>query len=149
MTLHVGLATTLPPAPTGPAEFVAGVLPELARAARITCFVDDPGLVEPALRHRFDIRALDERGDPDVDIVVYHIANNLAQLASHQADVSIAADTAAYSAVACPLASGERTMDVLYVILPPRLGSVEWMAQPRAESQRVAANPPWTTPIGL
>src|SRR5437588_10288166 len=85
MTLHVGLATTLPPAPTGPAEFVAGVLPELARAARITCFVDDPGLVEPALRHRFDIRALDERGDPDVDIVVDHIANNLAQLAIYHA----------------------------------------------------------------
>jgi serine phosphatase RsbU (regulator of sigma subunit) len=56
------------------------------------------------------------------------VANNMAQLASHQADVSIAGDTAAYSAVACPLASGERTMDVLYVILPPRLGSVEWMA---------------------
>jgi serine phosphatase RsbU (regulator of sigma subunit) len=55
------------------------------------------------------------------------VANNLAQLAHHQADVSIAADTAAYSAVACPLASGERTMDLLYVILPPRLGSVEWM----------------------
>ncbi|HEY2667929.1 MAG TPA: glycosyltransferase [Actinomycetota bacterium] len=85
MTLHVGLATTLPPAPTGPAEFVAGVLPELARAARITCFVDDPGLVEPALRHRFDIRALDARTDPDIDVVVYHIANNLAQLAIYQA----------------------------------------------------------------
>ena len=55
------------------------------------------------------------------------VANNLAQLAHHQADVSIAADTAAYSAVACPLANTERTMDLLYVILPPRLGSVEWM----------------------
>lgn len=56
------------------------------------------------------------------------VANNLAQLAHHQADVSIAADTAAYSAVACPLSTGEHTMDLLYVILPPRLGSVEWMA---------------------
>jgi serine phosphatase RsbU (regulator of sigma subunit) len=55
------------------------------------------------------------------------VANNLAQLAHHQADVSIAADTAAYSAVACPLTSGERSMDLLYVILPPRLGSVEWL----------------------
>jgi hypothetical protein len=71
------------------------------------------------------------------------VANNLAQLASHQADVSIAADTAAFSAVACPLgptssSSGSsqkdrgnmgdgRTLDVLYVILPPRLGSVEWL----------------------
>ena len=56
------------------------------------------------------------------------VANNMAQLASHQADVSIAGDTAAYSAVACPLATGDGTMDLLYVILPPRLGSVEWMA---------------------
>jgi hypothetical protein len=71
------------------------------------------------------------------------VANNLAQLASHQADVSIAADTAAFSAVACPLgptssSSGSskldrgnmgpnRTLDVFYVILPPRLGSVEWL----------------------
>lgn len=55
------------------------------------------------------------------------VANNLAQFDHHQADVSIAADTAAYSAVACPLASTDRTMDLLYVILPPRLGSVEWM----------------------
>ena len=56
------------------------------------------------------------------------VANNLAQLAHHQADVSIAADTAAYSAVACPLSSDGGTMDLLYVVLPPRLGSVEWMA---------------------
>lgn len=55
------------------------------------------------------------------------VANNLAQLSHHQADLSIAADTAAYSAVACPLGSGAETMDLLYVILPPRLGSVEWM----------------------
>lgn len=55
------------------------------------------------------------------------VANNLAQLAHHQADVSIAADTAAYSAVACPVGTTDRSMDVLYVILPPRLGSVEWL----------------------
>lgn len=55
------------------------------------------------------------------------VANNLAQFDHHQADVSIAADVTGYSAVACPLASTDRTMDVLYVILPPRLGSVEWM----------------------
>ena len=55
------------------------------------------------------------------------VANNVAQLSSHQTDVSIAADTAAYSAVACPLTSTGMSMDLLYVILPPRLGSVEWM----------------------
>ncbi len=85
MSLHVGLATTLPPAPTGPAEFVAQALPELARTARISCFVEDPDLVEPALRKRYTIRPLDERNDPDVDVIVYHIANNLAQLAIYHA----------------------------------------------------------------
>jgi glycosyltransferase involved in cell wall biosynthesis len=85
LSLHVGLATTLPPAPTGPSEFVAGALPELARAARISCFVDDPGLVDPALRQRFTIRPLRERTDPDVDVVVYHIANNLAQISVYHA----------------------------------------------------------------
>lgn len=85
MSLHVGLATTLPPAPTGPSEFVAGALRELARAARITCFVEDPDLVDPILRERCAIRPLDERGDPDVDVVVYHIANNLAQISIYHA----------------------------------------------------------------
>ncbi|HZN64306.1 MAG TPA: SpoIIE family protein phosphatase [Tepidisphaeraceae bacterium] len=61
------------------------------------------------------------------------VANNVAHFSHHQADVSIAADTAAFSAVACPLAShpggngSHGAMDILYVILPPRLGSVEWM----------------------
>lgn len=85
MSLHVGLATTLPPAPTGPAEFVAGALPQLAEAARISCFVDDPARVEPTLAERFRIRPLAERADPDIDVVVYHIANNLAQLPVYHA----------------------------------------------------------------
>lgn len=83
---HVGLATTLPPAPTGPAEFVAGALPDLARAARITCFVSNPGEVDPALAQRFAIRSLRERADdPSVDLLVYHIANNLPQAAVYDA----------------------------------------------------------------
>lgn len=79
MTFHIGLATTLSPAATGPAEFVAGVLPELARTARISCFVEDPGGVDPGLRERFSIRPLADRFDPSVDLLVYHIANNLTQ----------------------------------------------------------------------
>ncbi|HLH27688.1 MAG TPA: hypothetical protein VKW77_02155, partial [Acidimicrobiales bacterium] len=83
--LHIGLATTLPPAPTGPAEFVAGALPELARACTITCFVDDPGGVDPALRRQFPVRPLTERDDPAIDLIVYHIANNLHQIAIYDA----------------------------------------------------------------
>lgn len=79
MTFHLGLATTLSPAATGPAEFVAGVLPEMARAARISCFVQHPDEVDPALRERFVVRPLGERDDPSVDLLVYHIANNLTQ----------------------------------------------------------------------
>lgn len=82
---HVGLATTLPPAPTGPAEFVAGALPALAAAARITCFVSDPAAVEPAIAQRFALRPLAERDDPSVDLLVYHIANNLHQVAIYDA----------------------------------------------------------------
>lgn len=83
---HIGLATTLPPAPTGPAEFVAGALQDLAREAHITCFVSDPAGVEPALAQRFAIRSLSERADdPSVDLLVYHIANNLPQAAVYDA----------------------------------------------------------------
>ena len=85
MSFHLGLATTLSPAATGPAEFVAGVLPEMARATRITCFVENPRAVDPALRERFVIRPLAERADPEVDLLVYHIANNLAQAAVYDA----------------------------------------------------------------
>jgi glycosyltransferase involved in cell wall biosynthesis len=84
--VHLGLAATLPPAPTGPAEFVAGALPELARACTVTCFVTDPAGVDPALRERFTIRPLAERDDPSIDLVLYHIANNL-----HQVDIYDAA----------------------------------------------------------
>jgi glycosyltransferase involved in cell wall biosynthesis len=83
--LHLGLATTLPPAPTGPAEFVAGALPELARATTITCFVENPAAVDPWLRERFAVRALAERNDPAIDLLVYHIANNLHQVAIYDA----------------------------------------------------------------
>ena len=83
--LHIGLATTLPPSPTGPAEFVAGALPELARACAITCFVDGPEAVDPWLRERFAVRPLGERDDAAVDLLVYHVANNLHQAAIYDA----------------------------------------------------------------
>lgn len=85
MTFHLGLATTLSPAASGPAEFVTGVLPQLARTARITCFVEHPDQVDAHLREYCAIRPLTERADPSVDLLVYHIANNLIQAAVYDA----------------------------------------------------------------
>jgi len=47
-----------------------------------------------------------------------------------QADVqlSIAADQMFSAAVACPIRKGENDLDVLYVILPPEVGTAEWLA---------------------
>ena len=54
------------------------------------------------------------------------VANNLARLAQFQADVSVAGDARPFAAVACPLRDGD-VRDVLYVVQPPHLGSVEWL----------------------
>jgi sigma-B regulation protein RsbU (phosphoserine phosphatase) len=54
------------------------------------------------------------------------VANNLARLAQFQADVSVAGDATPFAAVACPLQDGD-VGDVLYVVQPPHLGSVEWL----------------------
>ncbi|MGH2717679.1 MAG: hypothetical protein ACRDJU_03730, partial [Actinomycetota bacterium] len=83
--LHIGLATTLPPVPTGPAEFVAAVLPALSRTCTVTCLVDEPSAVDPALGEQFAVRPLTDRTDPSIDLVVYHIANNLQQAAIYDA----------------------------------------------------------------
>jgi len=65
------------------------------------------------------LRAVVERGQPVV-------ANNLVRLPQFQADVSIAPGATPFSAVACPLNAGP-VRDVLYVVQPPQLGSVEWL----------------------
>lgn len=65
------------------------------------------------------LRAVVARGQPVV-------ANNLVRLPQFQADISIAPGATPFSAVACPLNSGD-VRDVLYVVQPPQLGSVEWL----------------------
>src|SRR5438067_13927581 len=76
MTLRLGIAAPLPPAPTGPADYVAGMLPALARRAEITCLTADPDAVDPELLERFTVLPLERRRDEDTDVVVYHVANN-------------------------------------------------------------------------
>ena len=55
------------------------------------------------------------------------IANDLARLPRFQAEMTISPDSSKFSAVACPLRSGGGTTDVLYVLLPPDRGTVEWL----------------------
>lgn len=74
--MHLGLVAPLPPTPAGAAEWVAAALPLLVQHARISCFVPDPEFVDKALRDKFDIRHIDERHDPQIDMLVYHIGNN-------------------------------------------------------------------------
>ena len=73
---RLGIACPLPPAPTGPATYLARMLPALAEHADITCFVPDPQAVDPALRATWRVRHLDERAAAGCDLVVYHLANN-------------------------------------------------------------------------
>jgi glycosyltransferase involved in cell wall biosynthesis/2-polyprenyl-3-methyl-5-hydroxy-6-metoxy-1,4-benzoquinol methylase len=76
MSLKLGLAGPLPPAGAGPADYIAGLLPALSGLAELICFVPDPAEVDPALAARYSVRALSERRDSDVDLIVYHLANN-------------------------------------------------------------------------
>ena len=76
MSLHLAVAGPLPPARTGPADYVKRSLPALSRLAEITCLTGDPAKVDPDLRRDYRIRSLDERHDPAFDLVVYHVANN-------------------------------------------------------------------------
>src|SRR6202035_2995113 len=78
--IHIGLIGPLPPVQTGPADYLANFLPGLARHAELTVFVPDPGAVDRGLRREYRIRALSERDDPAIDVLVYHIANNPEQI---------------------------------------------------------------------
>lgn len=55
------------------------------------------------------------------------IANNLAPMSQFQAEMTLASDAAKMAAVACPLSSVNGSTDLLYVILPPERGTVEWL----------------------
>ncbi|MFN8035236.1 MAG: glycosyltransferase family 4 protein [Acidimicrobiia bacterium] len=74
--MRLGLVGPLPPVPSGPADYLAGMLPALARRCEVTCFVPDVDATDPALRAAHDVRPLDERADPAVDLLHYHLANN-------------------------------------------------------------------------
>jgi glycosyltransferase involved in cell wall biosynthesis len=76
VTLELGIVAPLPPARTGPADQLAALLPALARRARLTLFVADPAAVSARLRQRFRVAPIEERVDPALDLVVYHLANN-------------------------------------------------------------------------
>lgn len=76
MSIHLGIVAPLPPAPSGPADYVAGLLPALQERARVTCFVPDPNRVDPNLREQFDVCSLTDQRYEMVDLHVYHLANN-------------------------------------------------------------------------
>ena len=65
------------------------------------------------------LRALRERGEPV-------LGSNVAR--SADVELTVTRDELAMSAVACPLRSDEHSMDCLYVLLPPELGTNEWLA---------------------
>lgn len=48
--------------------------------------------------------------------------------AEQDVNVSISPNVVSMAAVACPLSLTDEKVDVLYIMLPPRLGSVEWLA---------------------
>jgi glycosyltransferase involved in cell wall biosynthesis/SAM-dependent methyltransferase len=74
--MHLGIVSPLPPAPSGTADYVANFLPVLAARAEITCFTPEPDVVDAHLRERYTVRPLDERSDPAIDVLVYHLGNN-------------------------------------------------------------------------
>ncbi len=74
--LHLGLVGPLPPVPSGPADYLAELLPALAQRVRLTCFVPDVTATDDALRAKFDVQPISARDNPDVDLLHYHLANN-------------------------------------------------------------------------
>src|SRR6185437_9437110 len=58
------------------------------------------------------------------------LASNAGLPAHQEEDVqmSIAPQVLAMAAVACPITRNDQTVDVLYIMLPPMLGSAEWLA---------------------
>ena len=55
------------------------------------------------------------------------IANDWRRLPRFQAEMTITSDSSKFAAVACPLRSAGGSTDVLYVLLPPDRGTVEWL----------------------
>ena len=51
-------------------------LPLLEKHADITCFVPDPEAVDATLRAAHRVRSIDQRDDPSIDMLIYHVGNN-------------------------------------------------------------------------
>ncbi|MEX2394429.1 MAG: glycosyltransferase family 4 protein [Actinomycetota bacterium] len=73
---RLGIVAQLPRTATGPADYVAGLLPYLADRAEVTCFVPSVSSVDPAIRETYDVRPLAERNDPSIDVLIYQLANS-------------------------------------------------------------------------
>ncbi|MEO1063091.1 MAG: glycosyltransferase family 4 protein [Actinomycetota bacterium] len=82
---RLAVVAPLPPAPSGIASYVARQLPVLARRVEVVLVTEDPGGVDPALRERFEVRAVDELDGIDVDDVLYHLGNSLECLETDRA----------------------------------------------------------------
>lgn len=74
--LRLGVVGPLPPVPSGPADYLAGMLSELGARCELTCLVEDPAAVDEDLRARHRILPTGARFAPDLDVVMYHLANN-------------------------------------------------------------------------
>jgi glycosyltransferase involved in cell wall biosynthesis len=66
----------VPPTPTGPADFVAHLLPYLSRYADLDLFTDQPGSVPAGITGFAGVHHVDERAAHACDLIIYHIANN-------------------------------------------------------------------------
>jgi serine phosphatase RsbU (regulator of sigma subunit) len=78
------------------------------------------------------------------------VANNLARVQNFQVDFSMASDSSHFSAVACPLDWDADSVDAIYVILPPTLGSLEWlMLISLAVEQYRHANAAWSARLSI
>ena len=66
----------LPPVPSGPADYVAGLLPALSKHASVTCFVPNSERVNRELSRQFEIRSLSDIVGSSCDALIYHLANN-------------------------------------------------------------------------
>src|SRR5262249_23604430 len=66
------------------------------------------------------LNTLRETGEP---VLASNLPNTAANL-----ELTISSDVLELSAIACPLRQDDRSMDLLYVTLPPQFGTDEWLA---------------------
>ena len=72
------------------------------------------------------------------------VGNKLGKAQRFQAEMTVSPESAKFSAVACPLAKDGAASDILYVILPMDMGTVEWlMLITLAVEQYRTANAAW------